>query len=584
MFPYLNKFRSSVGGSQGNYILNSLISKTSTGEIADIDEFRTELQKLTSSLSSKIQPSLKIPSLSSGSLMDNRVWNKFCEQLRNDLDTLFRACGTIDQVIESHKLLILLGISSVEYQIRNLEEQITVAEYINNQYLFTSGRTYSFLEKARTTDISDPRDFSTRVCAIDSSLLLPFLSTDLQIESNLIKSGEGIDQTEVSNLSDNSDTTAFSGSIQKIETSEVSFEVLLRFSGPTIVNCIKLNPLITIDLTRIDYVDHNNIRKTVWNSSQVIEDETIIYFPPVRCLYLIPVFSQKMYTDSHITSSSDLSASTQAIISQYYPLVSDQVTRMYKFDFGFREIDPKKRIYEKSGIYVGDTLSINPVCVGLTTEEVRPSLDTDGIVLYESTQSSSKFYSTYIEYYLECKFWSDVLLKTFTVPILPIGISEVIHERLYFSRRTGVTFLNDTAILRFYTGSARVVVYKNGQTFTDWSFVATDGDVTVTSPNSGSPMKRALKINRSNDSDVYTVSYTPTVSNTSVITSSVDSLVSYVDISGDLSAIMGPGNIIYFSKLVTGQKVKRIDVRPIVILRTEDQFLTPIVNRFTIFS
>jgi hypothetical protein len=160
------------------------------------------------------------------------------------------------------------------------------------------------------------------------------------------------------------------------------------------------------------------------------------------------------------------------------------------------------------------------------------------------------------------------------IPLLPLGAERIYHEHLVFSLATTAGQTKDQGQLMFYTeaDSSDVVVYRNGTVLTavtDWDFIdASDNSgLTVTIPNGGKPMKRGIKINGGVRAlDIYTVSYTPTVSNTQVIPTDT-TLLKTVDLVGDHSARMVTDNAVVFSDTRAGYAVDHSDMFLLIIMR-----------------
>jgi len=134
----------------------------------------------------------------------------------------------------------------------------------------------------------------------------------------------------------------------------------------------------------------------------------------------------------------------------------------------------------------------------------------------------------------------------------------------------------DAAQLRFYTGdnNSDVVVYRNGTALTysvDWDFVESSdpdiGALTNTVPGSGSPMKRGIYIlNAVQPLDIYTVSYTPVVSNTKTLPSET-TLLKVVDLIGDQSARITNQNIIILDSQKGSYTVSYADMYLVILMR-----------------
>jgi hypothetical protein len=175
----------------------------------------------------------------------------------------------------------------------------------------------------------------------------------------------------------------------------------------------------------------------------------------------------------------------------------DKPYRMYQYVIGFDNIWTGRISYEDTGIFAGETFSINRCRrIGLVTDEATTTYT------LENQRDS-------IEYWVYKQDYNDVggLIGISAAPIMPEGVSEV-YERLHLTEVSSGLKAN-TGTLRFqgHWGApdpTTVSVYQNGlplEQDVDWTFTDSGNlsllnytRITITTPVGG---------------EVYTVRYTP---------------------------------------------------------------------------
>jgi len=287
------------------------------------------------------------------------------------------------------------------------------------------------------------------------------------------------------------------------------------------------------------------------------------------------------------------------------------------FTTGFDNIYIGLANHSDRSIYVSTPMEITkPARVGLKAVESRPYHKPYATVPDTAIRFTDETYTvdddTYflgsIEYWIVKQELTEegVLLSTSTFPILPLGVDRVYHERLVLYDRSAITLTdNDLGETMFYTtkNDGNIKVYRNGEEIPNvdgivgasegWRmYPQPSGDPTDRIPGGGSPMRFRIQVVGVLRGDVYTISYTPSVSSTTVITkppytefNSVGGL-QIVDLVGDLSVRRNAGQVVAVSDLGVQNTSQKTRIYLAIILRqnTADSSLAPAVEEYTLVS
>jgi hypothetical protein len=403
--------------------------------------------------------------------------------------------------------------------------------------------------------------------------------------------------------------------LSSARTSGVPMEVALHMSSAQDINYIEIEPATPAPmvLVGIDYYDINNTRQSVGTTAVDLRGPTRINFERITTHCLIVRMRQDNYREIQFRQQTGESNFHRAVLGQSYNTididsVNEDLREMLSSDFilsdifslgetrasqakyfeyllGFDNIRAGFSTFDDRGIFVSKKKTVSrPGIAAVRIDEVRPTqIQGSTDITLESftyptqtTAEDAKFYHASVEYWLIAQSFTsdDYLIATDMIPLLPLGAERIYHEHLVFSLATTAGQTKDQGQLMFYTeaDSSDVVVYRNGTVLTavtDWDFIdASDNSgLTVTIPNGGKPMKRGIKINGGVRAlDIYTVSYTPTVSNTQVIPTDT-TLLKTVDLVGDHSARMVTDNAVVFSDTRAGYAVDHSDMFLLIIMR-----------------
>jgi hypothetical protein len=307
---------------------------------------------------------------------------------------------------------------------------------------------------------------------------------------------------------------------------------------------------------------------------------------------------------------------------------TNEMVRYFEYIVGFDNLRPGFSRYQDRSVFVSVKQTVDqPGQFALKVDERRPvqlagSSSIESVEHQYSTATATgldDFYHGAVEYWLTVKSYADdgMALATNTVPILPLGASRVYHERLLLTHKSSIALTyNNRGPLRFFCDESAyhpnpdvldpiqtisadgVVVYRNGTQLeygVDWSFVdeQLDGStrvLTETSPDAGIRMSRGIQIDALvRPLDIYTVSYTPKVSNTRVLPIEPDvdtELFNIVDLTGDQALRMFQDAVILVDRYKSGIEVVSADIYLTIIIRRNSavESFTPFVEEFMLLT
>jgi hypothetical protein len=424
----------------------------------------------------------------------------------------------------------------------------------------------------------------------------------------------------------------------KIRAGGVPMEIALHLSAAQDVNYIEIEPASNFPmlLVGIDYFDANNTRLSVGTSSVTLYGPVRINFERITTRTLILRFRQDNYQEIQFNQRPGETNFQRAVVGQSMDsidmdAISDDLRQVLTSDFiltdlmgvqavaveqakyyeyllGFDNIRAGFSTYNERGIFVSSKKVVTkPGQIGLRVNEVRSTQTAgySGITLESfkyperSDEEDSKFYHGVNEYFIAMQFFSEdnYLIATDIVPVLPLGAKRIYHERVLFTYTQTGSQNPDTAKLMFYTEEDYddVVVYRNGTELVsgednDWIFVPIDDNSEYTQrvPDSGRPMSCGIKIINQTVQplDIYTISYTPTMSNTWVLPLSLDGNMKIVDLVGDNSIRSILDNVIVFESLRGSHPVARAEFYLIVIMRrnSAEQNFSPALEDYMLIT
>lgn len=671
---YLDKFRSKLPTTQGNQILNVLITKRDSGEIRTIDEFKAKLTELTKKLlEERITPTLELFQAIPGEDTSAEAYNEMLSHIEDDLTAAFTEADNIDEIIAAHQNIINdVSLKALRFGVNELESKISLYEFLNksgkgfDDAQFNTFRESANLSTSRTDNNAalvyvDPQKGNTidasedaeidfigerAILASDIIRFLPIKGANWLTGPNSVRSELDVafPNSTPANIIDGRNFTYWVVPIllSTPRTGGVPFEVCLDLASYQDINFIELEPAtdLPMDLIGIDYFDGNGVRQTALETELSLRSPVRLYIDRVTSSCLVLRLRQTNYTEVQFKQRLGESNFHKALLQQTYlpidlasisedlkdfltsdfiisdvlglPSNTQSMLKYYQYLLGFDNVRLGFNSFKDRSIFVSKIKQVDfPGRIALKVIETRPVQNegTTAVTIEEfnypasSTEEDAKFYHGSIEYNLVTQFYGEnnFLISSETIPILPLGARRVMHEQLVFIKKTSTAVSNNNmAPFRFFTDAdaTDVKVYRNGSLLNygnsasfDWEFVGTgenieDTDITLTTPGGGARMKRGIRLwIDPNPLDIYTVSYTPRVSNTDTVPNDT-TLFDIIDLSGDYSVRSLLDNVVLFSSVKSAHVVERADIYLTIIFRRNSANLnvTPAVEEYMLIT
>lgn len=418
----------------------------------------------------------------------------------------------------------------------------------------------------------------------------------------------------------------------------------LNLGANKTINFVQIEPILInpVDLIYIGYLDSNNVVRDILTTSTTISQSVKLLFPIIATskLYLnfrnrtgqqvefkekggppllrgLQALSLEQTLEFITPEVEALIASPQLLDAVGLPETSLEEKRYWEYSIGFDNIRTGLTKYNSRGYYVSKANSgVAAHQIGVKVLERRPySTTPTGDIEYTtdiSPVADDKYFHGSTEYYCYKLDYdiSDTLVRSEVFPILPTNQTYIRHERLVLSDRSETSLaFNDIGILQFFTfhnpqdlNSAidpdAIRVYRNGILLEsgDLNPLASSGwerwdALTITNPDQPNRMRYAIRIQKPNKNDIYTVSYKPAISTTDIAffgasnsSFDEDSTAGLVDLTGRLNAFLGKDNIVRVKPVINGITITKSIVRLIIVMRrnSADVGLTPVLEEYSL--
>lgn len=657
---FLSKFRSGLKEVQGRQLQALLSREKIAGTITTVEEFKARLSALTAKLNSSIiSPSLELYFARIGEYIDSESLNSMLQNIEDDLKVAFLEANDIDEVLSIHESIINEAvIKNLEFAINDIETKIQSLEFINKTFTGLDNAVFNTFRASQNSRSSfnegviffDPKSkLSSRpeneasIDFIGEKLLLKSdIETSLAIASirqifdSEAKGSELKVDFESSKLSNILDRTLGTFWVQSVLQSKPQGEagiltkLELNLGAVSTINYLHLEPLFLspLELHKISYLDGNNKYIDILTTPIDIQTTNKLFFDSISTKTLLLQFRNRHFieTQFEIKPESPLISITRdnpvgLVASAKFDL--DQVIssprlreliglnsvgsgvkkRYYEYLIGFDNIEVGLNKFQDTSIFLSKTEKV--MGCGQFSFKVldkRPvSANLQALPSYtEDTQPSdfTNYFHASTEYYLVKRDFKEdgTLLNSFTVPVLPLNINVIRHERLLLNNKSATNLTtNDIGTLQFFTSESisDIKVYRNSLPLTPTDLVTinpleTDGwliddDNTFLEPNQKTRMKVSIRIQRPNPVDIYTVSYTPDTGDSIVIPKNlVSTSATVVDLNGLLDAWLIRDNTILFPDKKNGSAIDYSLLNIAIVLRrnTSNVTLTPVVEEF----
>jgi len=478
--------------------------------------------------------------------------------------------------------------------------------------LFVDPKTNELVSEG---EIARPDPIGEKLILSSTDTEIPIVSATWLSNENSTRSELDVEfeQSSISNVIDGTSNTYWIVPI--LRSSVISPGVLLEMSldlgSAKTINYVDIEPAVKFPMilesisyfvgsveTTLSISEISISRQIRINIPKIIADRVVLRFRQESCeetqFFIRPGESNISRSLLDLKSTIDIPSvateltktlSSDFILKDVLNLESSSLgekVKYYEYIIGFDNIRVGRSVFSKKSIFVSKKKTVDKLGqVGIRVKETRPvQPDSSSVVTYQSVSlkpdtTLDDFYHGSIEYWILAQHFTanDTLIITDMLPILPVQATRIKHERLVLNEVEYGTTTKNVGILWHYTNadSNDIEVFRNKTKLTygvDWEFVSDTSlsGSTITSPNSGSRMRRAIKIiGAFSPVDDLTVSYSPVVSNTTVVSST--GLNNYVDLSGDTGARLSKDNSIVFSNIRKSLEVAKTDIYLIVMLR-----------------
>ncbi len=603
------------------------------------------LELTTQLTSSKLVPTLQVYLAQAESIIDSVSFNTMLERIEDDLVAAFEEANNIDEVLEAHETILNdVVIRNLEFAISDLEGQIASFEFINTTRLGFDNAQFNTFRSTQNNRNADAGNFifidpktglqarqqnAAFVDFIGEKLLLQLAVSDnkkivnvRQIFDDEAKQSELVVSTvnsDIMNIIDERIGTFWTQSVL-LSTPQKDRGVItkleLDLGRVQTVNFIDIQTisLYPIDIFRLSYIDDSNQQQDLLVDPVQIKSSNRLLFSAVSARKFIVAIRNKNFSqvqfqikpDSPILAvqreGSERVAALQTELQELVVspasrralgldnLTALQTKKFTEYLLGFDSIGFGISQFNDYSIFVDKTIKVTKCgLVGIKTEEIRPLEDE---YTTDTQPTSTDIYlrgST--EYYLLKRDFSDqgVLLNSYTIPVIPFNYSVVRHERVLLNKKSDNELTtSDLGFIQHFTDPTGITLYRNGIEVPNKDlFPSSDAgwrvftDLSVTEPLTGKGMRYCIQVDSPNPSDIYTASYTPTLSDSNLLAE--DTLhQTIIDLDGGLNSWVAPNNLIYFKQDYRGKSIaySLLNIGIVLHRNTPNATLSPVVNEY----
>lgn len=518
----LNQVGSLLGSLQGNKILQKLTKKKDQGFFRNELEFKQALKANLLDIASLQDQPLFVPTMLTPSVAYSEIFNNNIEEILLDLEVLFGEINFLFSKIKSHEVFFERSISEAETLLKKLEQNLESAKIeSSSDNIFTKVFHNSFIDSSNKIDFSNPvakelyfdsklniRTNLDELCNIDikeGKLFLPKITAQrvsiaeakiLTTETTVSDYNVSFPGNNIANIISPSFLESWNHSIlTKKQLKEPAKLVLVMDLGDfKEFNSITINPNANEPayLDEIYTVDGLGVKHSIDIEKGILAETKTILFNKVmaKAVYiafkqdknkLIPHNPNEAITLAELQRDPELPLTLDSISGQIKESIKDpsiknilglqrvalsQSELVYYYSFSIGSIQIGNDNYKNKGIYVSKSEAFtNLRNLGLYVKDFVPTT--------KHWQTNLDMASGSIEYTLFKKDYNNLnnLIKTSAIPVLPIGSTQVLNERLHFDKAT-------TLALRFRGhktdgDGSNIEIYRNGELLirgVDWKF------------------------------------------------------------------------------------------------------------------
>lgn len=463
MGSFLDKLRTTITETQARQITNLLVKKKESGEITNLEEFRSRLSELTAKLlADHITPSLQLFLGELNQVIDSETFNFMLDRIRDDLETSFIESNSLSDILDAHKTIINnVLIKSIKLGIAELEAKVSTYEFLarntsgfdnaqfntfkgaqnlrtsrtdlNFNVLFRDPRTNGLLENDVTLDLIGESILlagNVSLSVIPKSIRQIFDSTSTQSVSQV-----AFESSNINNVIDGSDGTFWVYSIlQQNAQPKITVKLELDLGNYFDINFVNIQAatIFPMILEELQYIDTNGLVQTLQFTDDITNTPTSVYFNRITTNKLFLIFSQKnalelQYTNKTIADNYDKAVLGQSsnididsIALQVKELITssriiqdvlllpanvDNATQQRVFDYsiGFDNISVGYSTFKQSSVFVSSPVTINSLAqLAIKSKETRPMQLADIISMSSDTyptEDVGQYFHGSIEYW-----------------------------------------------------------------------------------------------------------------------------------------------------------------------------------------
>lgn len=568
---YMQNFSSLIPALQGQKAIRRVEKLRELGEVQSEAEYNARLDSILNSLATEeFSPTFVYQPFKPG-VSSSEQYNEMMDRLRDDLEVAFIEINNIFTAIKAHdnlfrdKLLdeLYYTLGELTKEVNRLKliadpENAFDDSFANNFSgdLFKLERTDRFANELFFDQRLDQNIQNSNNAFVDDreeSLTLPLvLQQDVQfLEASIVNTQTTSSEfdiqlidSDIQNILVDTQDSNWVYNVLKESPLRLGAKLTIEMDlgDKRLVNYLVLQPISDFPaiLDKIEYIDVNNNPVLLPSQNifgQPVSEPVKISFDDIIAKKFVIYLSQKsssIFTyrsDSQNLTIDDLRRDTT--ISASASMVSDQISSaidnvdllnvlpinqqvtpesrvLYKYSFGFRNIATGLNGYNDNGYFISQAYSKNtPGLIGLEVDEDMPTF-------FDTNAGQEVDVGSY-EYSIAKRDYNGRgdIISGYDFPILPIGITKIKNERLFFTgNRT-------TVPLRFLGHDSSdqdidVALHRNNILLirgVDWRFADRLNPLND-SDNQLKPQLSSTRIEILHSSDVirtgtYTAEYTP---------------------------------------------------------------------------
>ncbi len=519
MGTYLDRLKTTLAESQTKQITNLIVKKKNSGEIANLEEFKSQLAALTNKLlENKISPSLELFIDKFGQSISSSSYNFMLDRIRDDLETVFTEVNNLETILAGHDNLINnIILKALKYSVNELDSKVTLYEFLaiapegftNAQFntfrggdilslgratsgmLFLDPRSMDVLQQDVTVDIIGEQ----LLLGKDSEISIPvkFIRQVFDVASTQSEDIVSLETNDITNVIDETNGTYWLYSILQKEISKtgITAKIELELANTFDINSIEIQSAspYEMEFTEIQYIDSNNILQKIYLDDTILQGNKKIYFDKIATKKIYLVFRQlnpilTEYQDKKVTqnftsgvlnqanvidiesiaSELEESISSSVLLNDVFNLNTieiNPINKYYNYVIGFDNIKLHYSTYSERSIFISKDLKVDNLTeCSLQVKEQRPSETNGSITMQSSTLEDGlvNYFHGSLEYWIILNNFNEnnELVNVKTIPILPFGVNDIYHERLVLSNKLDGSTIPNCGRLMFYTDNSNL--------------------------------------------------------------------------------------------------------------------------------